>query len=412
MRFVILPYIILSVLLTGCIHTRKVQEAEVQNITINSAKPTPARKVVIKPAAERTHKYFHDLKGERKVAVVANQTSLITHTHLVDSMLNAGINVVKVFTPEHGFRGSADAGAMVNDETDEKTGLQIVSLYGNHKKPTADDLKDIDLVVFDLQDVGARFYTYISTMTLVMEACAEQNIPLLILDRPNPNGFYVDGPILEPKHQSFIGMHPIPVVHGMTMAEYANMVNEEGWLSNGVKCDLDWIECAGYNHRSHYNLPVKPSPNLPDMNSVLLYPSICFFEGTRVSVGRGTEIPFSVIGYPDYTDKSYSFTPLSRPGAMNPPYKDQLCYGRDFRDSVPALKENPGLRLQWLIDMYQADTNKTTFFTSFFTKLAGTETLRKQIEAGMDELAIKQTWQTDLLKFKELRSKYLLYKDF
>lgn len=412
MRFVILPYILLTVLLTGCIHTRKVQEIEVQRITINSVKPTPARKVVIKPAAERTHKYFHHLKVGRRIAVVANQTSLIKNTHLIDSMLNAGINVVKVFTPEHGFRGSADAGELIDNETDEKTGLPIVSLYGNHKKPTAEDLKNIDLVVFDLQDVGARFYTYISTMTLVMEACADQNIPLLILDRPNPNGFYVDGPVLEPKHQSFIGMHTVPAVHGMTMAEYAYMVNEEGWLSNGVKCDLDWIECSGYNHRSFYNLPVKPSPNLPDMNSVVLYPSICFFEGTRVSVGRGTEIPFSVIGHPDYADRSYSFTPVSRTGAMNPPYKDQVCYGIDFRDSVSALRESPGIRLQWLINMYQADTNKLTFFTPFFTKLAGTETLRKQIEAGMDELAIKQTWRTDLLKFKELRSKYLLYKDF
>lgn len=412
MRFRFLPYILLSVLLTGCIHSRRVQETEVQDITINSSQLSPSRKVIIKPAAERTHKYFHNLKGERKVAVVANQTSMIKNTHLVDSMLYSGINIVKVFTPEHGFRGSADAGALIENETDEKTRLPIISLYGNHKKPTAADLKEIDVVVLDLQDVGARFYTYISTMSLVMEACAEQNIPLLILDRPNPNGFYVDGPILDTKFQSFIGMHPVPVVHGMTMAEYAYMVNEEGWLANGVKCDLEWIECSGYNHRSFYTLPVKPSPNLPDMNSVILYPSICFFEGTRVSVGRGTEIPFSIIGYPDYADSSYSFTPVSRSGAMNPPYKDQLCFGRDFRDSVPALKENPGLRIQWLLDMYQADSNKTTFFTSFFTKLAGNETLRKQIEDGMDELSIKQTWHADLLKFKDIRAKYLLYKDF
>lgn len=412
MRFRYLPYILLSVLLTGCIHSRKVQDVEVQHIAINSSKPIPSRKVVIKPAAERTHKYFHNLKGEKSIAVVANQTSMIKNTHLVDSMLNAGINIVKVFTPEHGFRGSADAGALIDDETDVKTGLPIISLYGNHKKPTADDLKEIDVVVIDLQDVGARFYTYISTMTLVMEACAEQGIPMLILDRPNPNGFYVDGPILETRHKSFIGMHSVPVVHGMTMAEYAYMVNEEGWLENAVKCDLDWIECSGYNHHSFYNLPVKPSPNLPDMNSVILYPSLCFFEGTRVSVGRGTEMPFSVIGYPDYANKSFSYTPVSRTGAMNPPYKDQLCFGKDYRDSVPSLKENPGLRLQWLIDMYQADSSKSTFFTSFFTKLAGTETLRKQIEAGMDEFSIKQTWEAELLTFKEIRSKYLLYKDF
>lgn len=412
MRIKLLPYILVSLLFTSCFHTRQLQENVAPIATVDSSTAAPVRKIQIKPGAERTHKYFNKLRNHPQVAVVANQTSLIRNTHLVDSLLNGGINIVKVFTPEHGFRGSADAGALIENETDAKTGLPIISLYGNHKKPTPEDLAGVDIVVFDLQDVGTRFYTYISTMTLVMEACAEQSIPMLILDRPNPNGFYIDGPILETKHKSFIGMHNVPVVHGMTMAEYARMVNEEGWLEKGVKCDLDWITCSGYNHHLFYNLPVKPSPNLPDMNSVILYPSLCFFEGTKVSVGRGTEFPFSVIGYPEYVDKSFSFTPVSRTGAMNPPYKDQVCYGKDFRDSVQSLKDNPGLRLRWLIDMYNADHNKANFFTSFFTKLAGTEKLKEQIEAGLDEAAIRQSWQADLDAFKRIRSKYLLYRDF
>ncbi len=412
MRIKLLPYILVSFLFVSCIHSRQLQENLAPIIIDNPSAPSPVRKVQIKPAAERTHRYFHRLRNHQQVAVVANQTSLIKNTHLVDSLLNEGINIVKVFTPEHGFRGSADAGALIDNEIDAKTGLPIISLYGSHKKPTIDDLKGVDIVLFDLQDVGARFYTYISTMTLVMEACAELGIPMLILDRPNPNGFYIDGPILETKHKSFIGMHNVPVVHGMTMAEYAWMVNEEGWLEQGVKCDLDWITCSGYTHHLFYNLPVKPSPNLPDMNSVILYPSLCFFEGTRVSVGRGTEFPFSVIGHPDYVDKNFSFTPISRTGAMNPPFKDQVCYGKDFRDSVPQLKDNPGLRLSWLIDMYNADLNKATFFTSFFTKLAGTEKLKEQIEAGLDEASIRQSWQADIDTFKQIRSKYLLYRDF
>lgn len=412
MRIKLLPYILVSLLFASCFHSRQLQENVAPPKTVDSPAPAPVRKMQIKPGAERTHKYFNKLRNHQQIAVVANQTSLISNTHLVDSLLNNGINIVKVFTPEHGFRGSADAGALIDNETDIKTGLPIISLYGSHKKPTSEDLAGIDIVVFDLQDVGARFYTYISTMTLVMEACAEQGIPMMVLDRPNPNGFYVDGPILETKLKSFIGMHNVPVVHGMTMAEYARMVNEEGWLEKGIKCDLHLISCSGYNHHLFYNLPVKPSPNLPDMNSVILYPSLCFFEGTKVSVGRGTEFPFSVIGYPEYADKSFSFTPVSRTGAMNPPYKDQVCYGRNFSDSVQSLKDKPRLRLNWLIDMYNADQNKATFFTSFFTKLAGTEKLKEQIEAGLNEAAIRQSWQDDLDAFKRIRSKYLLYRDF
>lgn len=404
--------IILSLLLTACFQTKKLQNKPAILKTVESPVPSPILESHVRPGAERTRQYFSKLKHDKRIAVVGNQTSMIENTHLVDSLLSSGINVVKIFTPEHGLRGLADAGESISNEVDSKTGLPIVSLYGNHKKPSIEDLKDIDIVVLDLQDVGARFYTYISTMSLVMEACAEQHIPMLILDRPNPNGFYVDGPILKQEFQSFIGMHSVPVVHGMTMAEYARMVNEEGWLKDSVKCDLDWVECSGYNHRTFYELPVRPSPNLPDMASVILYPSVCLFEGTKVSVGRGTNFPFTVIGYPQFNNGNYTFTPVSREGAVNPPYKDMVCHGYNLRDSVNSIKESPGLRLHWLIDMYRADTSKSVFFTTFFTKLAGTEVLRKQIEAGMDESSIKATWQPDLDKFKMIREKYLLYKDF
>lgn len=374
--------------------------------------PLPARKAHLHTGAERTRQYFSSLRHDRKIAVVANQTSLIGDVHLVDSLLNAGINVVKVFTPEHGFRGSVEAGGLIDNETDARTGLPIISLYGKHKKPTPEDLAEVDMVVFDLQDVGVRFYTYISTLTLVMEACAELDIPILVLDRPNPNGFYVDGPILLDAYKSFVGMHAVPIVHGMTMAEYARMVNNERWLTGELKCKLRWVSCSGYNHSMHYQLPVKPSPNLPNMNSVILYPTLCLFEGTKVSVGRGTDYPFSIIGYPGYSDTSFRFTPVSREESVNPPYKNQVCYGRVMSDSVDALLSKPGLRLQWIIDLYQQDTVKTDFFNNFFVNLAGTPELRRQIEAGMTEQQIKATWQKDLDDFLHMRSKYLIYRDF
>lgn len=405
-------FILISITLTSCFSTRP---TTTQNAPLTQrivASPLPARSSQLRVGAERTRHYFSSLRHGRKVAVVANQTSLIGTTHLVDSLLNAGIFVVKVFTPEHGFRGSAEAGAAINNEIDAKTGLPIISLYGKNKKPTTEDLQDIDIVVFDLQDVGVRFYTYISTLSLVMEACAEVGIPVLVLDRPNPNGFYVDGPILLKEHQSFVGMHPVPIVHGMTMAEYARMVNNERWLTGEIKCRLRWVACSGYNHKSFYNLPVRPSPNLPDTNSVILYPTLCLFEGTKVSVGRGTDYPFSIIGYPGYNDTTFRFTPVSRPESLNPPYNGQLCFGKDMRDSVSVLKETPGLRLQWIIDMYQQDTLKTDFFNNFFINLAGTPQLRRQIEAGMNESEIRATWQTDLEEFLHKRSKYLIYRDF
>jgi uncharacterized protein YbbC (DUF1343 family) len=366
----------------------------------------------IKPGAELTNEYLKLLKDKR-VAVVANQTSVIGKTHLVDSLINSGIDVVKVLGPEHGFRGNAGAGEKIKDNRDVKTGLPVISLYGKHKKPTKDDLKDVDIVVFDIQDVGVRFYTYISTMTYVMEACAESNIGFLVLDRPNPHGSYIDGPVLEPDYSSFVGMHQVPVVHGMTVGEYAGMVNEEGWLANGVKCNLKVIKIKNYTHSSYYKLPIPPSPNLPNMNAIELYPSLCFFEGTIISVGRGTKFPFQVIGHPDYTGGDYTFTPVDIPGAaMNPKYEGEKCYGYDlsgFADSVLLKKR---LDLRWLIQMYNFFKDKDDFFNSFFDKLAGTDKLRKQIVAGLTEDEIRESWKPGLKEFDKIRKKYLLYPNF
>ncbi|HLN53432.1 MAG TPA: DUF1343 domain-containing protein [Lentimicrobium sp.] len=413
MRLTILSSLLLLFILTSCFQSRKVIKDNFTEKPIITEIAAPARAQKIKPGAERTGRYFGKLRQQQKrVALVANHTSLIGQTHLADSILNSGINLVKIFTPEHGFRGYADAGQEFENERDAETGLPIVSLYGKHKKPTPDDLQDIDIVVFDLQDVGVRFFTYISTMTLVMEACAENKLPILILDRPNPNGFYVDGPVLDTANRSFVGMHPVPVVYGMTLAEYAEMVNEEGWLKGGVKCELDWVPCSHYTHKDFYELPVRPSPNLPNMNSIILYPTTCFFEGTKASVGRGTDFPFSVIGYPGLIGGNITFTPVSRSGALNPPYKDQLCNGFDYRDSVISIKENPRLRIQWIIDMYKADTSQSSFFTSYFIKLAGTKQLQQQITEGMDESTIRESWEAPLREFLDKREKYLIYKDF
>lgn len=412
MKYILLVILFSVAFLYSCRQTRTVQIFPHKDITVDSLSAPESRKERIHVGAERTRQYFNKLKHDRKIGIVANQTSLVNQTHLVDTLLSSGIQVLKVFTPEHGFRGVADAGAVVNNDIDAKTGLPIISLYGNRKKPSASDLEGIDIMVIDLQDVGTRFYTYISTMTLVMEACAEHNIPVIILDRPNPNGFFVDGPVLEKGFESFVGMHPVPVVHGMTMAEYAHMVNEEGWLSNGIKCDLDWVECSGYKHDSYYQLPVRPSPNLPNMNAILLYPSLCFFEGTKVSVGRGTDYPFQVAGYPGFGKGIFSFTPVSRPGALNPPYKNQSCDGFNLSDSAVKMIESPGLRLHWLIDFYKADSVKSSFFNSYFNTLAGSSNLRTQIEKGMTEAEIRESWQPALNKFKNTRERYLLYKDF
>ena len=362
-------------------------------------------------AANRTENYLPILKG-KNIGIVGNQTSIIKtekddYTHLVDSLLSLNIKIEKVFAPEHGFRGTADAGEVIKDGIDTKTGLPVVSLYGDHKKPSSQALKNIDLMIFDIQDVGARFYTYISTLHYIMEACAENNIPLLILDRPNPNGHYIDGPILEPEHKSFVGMHPIPVVHGMTIAEYARMINGENWLKNGIQCDLQIIEMKNYDHSKKYSLPVKPSPNLPNDQSINLYPSLCFFEGTNVNAGRGTDLQFQVFGSPFLSKEfyQYSYTPKSKEGAKYPKHLGKTCYGKNLFE----IQRLESLNLEWLIQAYQHTSDKSQFFSSFFTKLAGTEKLQQQIEQGLSLEEIKASWIRGLDDFETKRKQYLLY---
>ena len=378
--------------------------------TVNTNKEDAVKTTII-VGANQTDQYLKLLKGKR-VGVVGNQSSVIfkdgAYTHLVDSLIGLKVDVKKVFSPEHGFRGTADAGEKIKDGIDTKTGVPIISLYGDNKKPKPEQLKGLDILVFDIQDVGVRFYTYISTLHYVMEACAEANIPLLILDRPNPNGHYVDGPILEKAYTSFVGMHPIPIAHGMTIGEYAQMINGEKWLKNNVQCQLAVISMKNYNHQMAYSLPIKPSPNLPNDQSIVLYPSLCFFEGTNVSVGRGTNKQFQVFGSPDL-DKNYfkfSFTPQPNEGAKTPPQEGKLCYGRD----LSQLDVKPGLNLEYLIEAYSNTANKSKFFNSFFVKLAGTAKLQEQIEKGLSEKDIKATWSKGLEDFKQVRTKYILYK--
>lgn len=366
------------------------------------------------PGADQTDQYLDYLKG-KNIGMVVNQTSVIGKnlTPSPDSLLKLGVNIKKVFGPEHGFRGNNSNGATVKDDVDKQTGLPVISLYGKHNKPTVDDLKGIDLMIFDIQDVGTRFYTYISTLHYVMEACAEQNVELMIFDRPNPNGYLVDGPVLDTAFRSFVGMHPIPVSHGMTIGEYAQMINGEGWLKNHVQCKLKIIKVAGYTHKMAYNLPVFPSPNLNTQQSILLYPSVCFFEGTTLSLGRGTEFPFTVVGHPGFKGTyKFTFTPVSIPGkSEDPPLKDRLCYGIDLRNyDTDQLKRSGRLNLSWLISMYKNYPDQTHFFNAYFTKLAGTETLRKQIEQGLTEKEIRQSWEPALSEFKAKREKYLLYE--
>lgn len=365
----------------------------------------------LRVGAERMEVYLPLIKG-KKIAIVANQTSRIGTTHLVDSLHKLGIKIQCVFAPEHGFRGEQGAGEKISNGVDSKTGIRIISLYGKHLKPTKADLAGTEVILFDIQDVGARFYTYISTLQYVMEACSEQNKLLILLDRPNPNGYYVDGPLLDTAYRSFIGMNSIPVVHGMTIGEYAKMLNGEKWLKRKRACSLKVIKVQGYTHKDLYQLPVRPSPNLPNMTAVYLYPSLCFFEGTRVSLGRGTELPFQCIGYPGYKGGNIEFTPKDLPGiALNPPYKDSLCQGLDLtgatRDSVFTR-----LNLNWLIQFYSSYAEKEGFFIPFFEKLAGTSLLRKQIESGKNEDGIRKSWMQKLVQFKAVRKKYLLYPDF
>ncbi|MDA8894923.1 DUF1343 domain-containing protein [Flavobacteriales bacterium] len=348
------------------------------------------------------------LLRNKQIAVVANQTSLINGFHLVDSLLACNVSIVKVFAPEHGFRGESDAGALINDEIDVKTGLPIHSLYGKNKKPSAEALNSIDLIVFDIQDVGARFYTYISTLHYVMEACAENNIELLVLDRPNPNAHYVDGPILDTAYQSFVGMHPIPIVHGLTIGEYAQMINGSFWLKDSIQCNLTVQEMKYYTHSLPYDLPVKPSPNLPNRQSISLYPSLCLFEGTAISVGRGTNLQFQIIGSPLLDSCSYSFSPSSQSGAKYPKHESLKCCGWD----LSKFKIDKGINLSYLIECFnQYNSKGIPFFNSFFDKLAGSNVLRVLIEAGWSEVQIKETWQEGLQLYKEQRLNYLIYPE-
>jgi uncharacterized protein YbbC (DUF1343 family) len=364
--------------------------------------------------ADQTKLYFDYFKG-KNIGMVINQTSVIGKNLMLsaDTFLKAGITIKKIFGPEHGFRGNASNGAEVNNSIDAQSGIPVVSLYGNkHYKPTSDDLKGIDLMVFDIQDVGARFYTYLSTLQYVMEACAENHIELLILDRPNPNGFYVDGPVLDTAFRSFVGLNPIPVVFGLTVAEYAQMINGEGWLKNHVQCKLKIIKVANYTHNLGYKLPVNPSPNLNTDKSILLYPSVCLFEGTTLSLGRGTLFPFLQIGHPDLKGKyAYSFKPVSIAGmSEDPPQKDKICYGIDLKNyNTNAIWAKGQINLTWLIELYKAFPNKAHFFNGYFSKLAGTDKLRKQIEAGKTEQEIRASWEPELSKYKTMRKKYLLY---
>ena len=426
--FIKSTFLFFSLLIVCCGSSKK------ENTEPTAEKKTIALKTNVEFQAFKTgaenYEIYLPLLKDKKVGVVTNQTGIITvqeffaiknntstgsdkgvrvvQKSIVDFFIEKNINVQKIYAPEHGFRGTADAGELIVDGKDTKTGLPIISLYGNNKKPKSEQLKGIDVMVFDLQDVGARFYTFISSLHYVMEACAENNIQLIVLDRPNPNGGLVDGPILEAAHKSFVGMHEIPVLHGMTIGEYAKMINGEKWLINGIQCDLTVIPCVNYTHEMKYNLPVKPSPNLPNDQSINLYASLCFFEGTNVSLGRGTEKQFQIYGSPflSKTVFNFSFTPKPNFGAKDPVHNGKLCFGEDL---TKAKKVNR-LELNWLLKAYQNTSDKTVFFNDFFTKLAGTKKLREQIEAGLTEDAIRITWKSGLEKFKSVRAKYLIYE--
>ena len=362
--------------------------------------------------AENTKAYLKLLKN-KKVGLISNQTGIVKEgnktIHTLDLLLQNNINVVKLFSPEHGFRGNADAGAKVKSGVDDKTGLPIISLYGDNKKPKTNQIADLDILVFDMQDVGARFYTYISTLHYVLEAAAENNKQVIVLDRPNPNAHYVDGPVMKNEFKSFVGMHNVPIVYGMTIGEYAHMINGEGWLEKGIKANLKVIPSLNYSHQSKYDLPVKPSPNLPNAHAINLYPSTCLFEGTNVNEGRGTDLQFQVYGSPYLKNMPYQYTPISKAGATSPKFKDEVCFGED----LSKVAYQNGINLEWLIKAYKNNT-KQPFWTKngsklWIDQLAGTDELRKQIEQGWTEKQIKETWKNDLDNFKYIREKYLIY---
>jgi len=357
--------------------------------------------------------YYNKLK-DKNIAIVANHTSKIGTQSIIDTLKSRGIKIKKIFCPEHGFRGDADAGEKINNYVDKKTGIPVISLYGNNYKPKLTDLADIDIIVFDIQDVGVRFYTYISTMHYVMEACAENKIEFIVLDRPNPNGYYVDGPVLKKGFESFVGMHPVPWVHGMTVGEYAKMINGQGWLKNALKCNLTVIPIENYTHSTKYVLPIKPSPNLPNMTSVYLYPSLCIFEGTVISVARGTDFPFQAYGHPKLKATEFFFIPRSIKGAAKyPPYEKQKCFGFDLRNIDEAkLQNTKQINLDYLINAYKNFPDKSKFFNSLFDKLAGSKTLKNSIISGILENKIRESWANDIAEFKKIRKTYLLYPDF
>jgi len=368
--------------------------------------------------ADQTEKYIDLLKNKR-VGILANPTTIVGKKHLVDSLINRGIKFVKAFGPEHGFRGKASAGAKVSDETDAATGIPIISLYGNKRKPTTADLADVDIMIFDVQDVGCRFYTYINILRDVMESCAENNKPLLILDRPNPNGYLIDGPILDMNYKSGIGQFPIPIAHGMTIGEFAQMINGEGWLPGKMKCSITIIPVKNYNHEMEYVLPVKPSPNLNTQQSIMLYPSTCLFEGVALNHGRGTQFPFTVLGAPALKGKyAFSFTPISIPGmAESPLYMNEVCYGLDLRPyDVSQLRKSKRINIEWMIELYKAYPEKERFFDRSISKqignidfLAGTAEFKKQIMEGKTVKQIQDSWEPGLSQYKQMRKKYLLY---
>jgi len=366
-------------------------------------------KTSVKTGAERPNCYLPLIKNKR-VGIVVNHTSYIGTQHLLDFLLSRGVDIERVFCPEHGLRGTADAGELVSGQRDPVTGLIVVSLYGKNKKPSEDQMRDLDVVIFDLQDVGVRFYTYFSTMHYVMESCSENNVKMIILDRPDPNGDYIDGPVLKFEYRSFVGMEPVPVVHGCTAGEMAKMINGEGWLVNGEKCNLTVIPLKNYTHHTFYSLPVKPSPNLPNDTAIRLYPSLCFFESTNLSIGRGTHFPFQVIGYPDPKMGKFSFTPESIDGmAKNPKQKGKVCYGEDLRNI--GIKSR--FSLSYFLKYYKMFSEEKTFFSSenWFNLLAGTDKLLKDIRDGKSVEEIRESWQPDLRKYKKIRKKYLLYPE-
>ncbi len=396
-------FLLLLILIEGFIC--KSQEYEIVFVDIEDSQ--------IQVGAARTQGYFPMLRG-KNVALCVNHTATVEKVHLLDTLLGAGIKVVKVFAPEHGFRGDEEAGKTITNSLDKKTNVPIVSIYGRNKKPSKEQLQGVDIIVFDIQDVGARFFTYISTLHYIMEAAAENNVKVMVLDRPNPNGYWVDGPVLDTTYQTFVGMHPVPIAHGMTVGEYAQMINGEGWLAGKKKCDLTVIRVFGYAHMLRYQLPRNPSPNLSSMAAVYLYPSLCLFEGTPMSVGRGTDKPFCILGHPDFPIGDIYFTPKSIPGiATNPPLLGQKCRGFDLTNlSLIIMKNNNFINVNLLVEAYQNYPDKTKFFSSFFDKLAGNKSLREQIIAGKTADEIKQSWKKDLDAFKLIRKKYLLYPDF